>query len=91
MRDRSLSTLHDSRVFPSRCEAVFRVVPKFIAYLGYYELPSKSAFRLFVHTSCLLDDVHARPAFGLGESKGRRSFHWDEEHHLLFVEGLDRR
>ncbi len=68
---------------PWRCDAVFRLVPDSIAYLGYCELPSKSAFLLLVHSSHLFNDVHTRPAFELDEFEGRwgRSYQ-DAEHHL---------
>jgi len=71
MRDGSPLTLHynlASLPHPRRCDAVFRIVPDSIAYLGYCELPSKSAFLLLVHLSHLLNDVHTRPAFEMDEN-----------------------
>jgi len=66
MRDGSPLILHytlASLPHPRRCDAVFRIVPDSVAYLGYYKLPSKSAFLLLVYPSHLLNDVYTRPAF----------------------------
>lgn len=68
---------------PWRCDAVFRLVPDSIAYLGSYELPLKLAFLLLVYPSYLFNDVHTWPAFEQDEFEGRwgRSYQ-DADHHL---------
>ena len=74
IRDGSPLTLHctlASLPHPQRCDAVFGIVADSIAYLGYCELPSKSAFLLLMHHSHFSNDVHTRPAFGLDENEGR--------------------
>lgn len=68
MRDGSPLTLQHivaSLPYPQRCDAVFRIVPDSTAYLGYCELPSKSAFLLLVH-----------PSHGGGYSTDPEHHHW---------------
>jgi len=52
-----------------RCDVVSRIVSNSIAYLGYYELPSKSAFLILIYSSYLLNNAYTRLVFELDENE----------------------